>query len=70
MSNQSSLTSLNADMDASPAHYAGGSGPSTNPSSVHMHKAVQERQLTKQAAGYEKLLIKLEADIRQHIRLE
>jgi hypothetical protein len=26
--------------------------------------------MDKQAAGYEKMLIKLEADVRQHIRVE
>jgi hypothetical protein len=30
----------------------------------------KQKKLDKQAEGYEKMLIKLEADVRQHIRVE
>lgn len=54
ISNQSSQASLKPEREEEPADKDTG----------------KEKKLDKQAEGYEKMLIKLEGDIRQHIRIE
>ncbi len=58
MSNQSSMTSLEQT----------GKGNDSNKVSPNVDRT--KSKLNKQALAYEKMLIKLESDIRQHIRVE
>jgi len=43
---------------------------SSSQSSLASLDPEKQKKMDKQAAGYEKMLIKLEADVRQHIRVE